>query len=142
MTFSESVKTCLIRKYFFVIKGRASRSEFWFFMLFIALINIATGALFSLLPDKIGMSLSLAVSLALLPANVGAAARRLHDRGLSAWWLWLPIAMLALRLATGPGNQLGDLLALSMTLLYLVILCLPSLPGANKYGPEPGSEVG
>lgn len=141
MTFSESVKTCLIKKYFFVFKGRASRSEFWFFMLFIGLVNLATGYLFSFLPEKLGASLTFAVSLCLLPPNLGVAARRLHDRSLSAWWLFLPFAMLLARVLTGPGSQVGDLLALSMTLLYLVILCLPSVPGANKYGPEPAAKA-
>ncbi|MBD5553079.1 MAG: DUF805 domain-containing protein [Desulfovibrio sp.] len=139
MTLSESVKLCLGPKYLFRFAGRASRSEFWWFMLFIFGVNLATGLLFALLPPMLSASLSLAVSLALLPANLGVTVRRFHDRNLSGWWLLLPIALLFLWLAAGGPNQEPGLLAsgvsLAMCVCYLAILCSPGTPGPNKYGP-------
>jgi uncharacterized membrane protein YhaH (DUF805 family) len=75
-TFVESIKICLTK--YVDGKGRASRSEYWYFALFSFIINIVTagiGSLFLLLP-------SLTVSV-----------RRLHDIGKSAWaflWIFVP----------------------------------------------------
>ena len=136
MTFRQSVETCLRQKYFFAFAGRASRSEFWFFALFVAGVNLLTTGLARALPG-VGEWIALGASLALLPPNMGVAVRRFHDRGLSGYWLLLPLALLALRLLGGGGGQIADLLALSMTLFYLAILCLPGQPEANRYGPPP-----
>ncbi len=44
MTFTESIQTCF--KKWRTVKGTASRSEFWFFSLFIALVAIPLVILF------------------------------------------------------------------------------------------------
>lgn len=140
MTFKESVEICLLKKYFFNFRGRAPRSEFWWFMLFIFLVNAAASLLFSLMPVKIGASLSLALSLMIFPANLGVTVRRLHDRGMRGWWLLLPIlSLVAWGMTSGNpgGNTAGSLLSLCMCLCYLAILCMPGQPGANRYGPNP-----
>lgn len=142
MTFQESVRTCLTEKYFFRFQGRASRSEFWWFMLFIAIVNILTGVTFSLLPPRGAMLGSLIVSMLLLPANLGANVRRFHDRNLSGWWLLLPIGLLFLSFLAGVNKAGGSVtliaaLSLAMCVGYLAILCMPSQSGANRYGPPP-----
>ena len=142
MTFQQSIKTCLFYKYFFVFKGRASRSEFWWFMLFIGLCNVVSVLVFGRLPYRIGGSLSLIVSLLLLPANLGVTVRRFHDRNLKGWWLLLPIGMLLLWLAGGESSSQGvSLVNTAMCLGYLLVLVLPGQPGANRFGPVPGGEV-
>lgn len=138
MTLSESVKTCLGPKYFFKFQGRASRSEFWWFMLFIGLVNLVSGLLFALFPPMVGASLSLIVSLLLLPANLGVSVRRLHDRNLHGWWLLLPLGSLFVAILFGSqDNMIANLLSLSMCICYLAILCMPSQTGANHFGEEP-----
>lgn len=138
MTFQESVKICLGLKYLFKFGGRASRSEFWWFMLFIFLVNLATGIVFMFLPLRLVASLNLVVSLMLLPANLGVTVRRLHDRGMSGWWLLVPIGCLFLALLFGAqSSPLGNALSLSMCVCYLVILCMPSQKSANRFGPPP-----
>lgn len=146
MTFSESVRTCLREKYFFRFKGRASRSEFWWFMLFIGLVNAASTLGLSLLPRVEAGSVSLAISLLLLPPNLGVTVRRLHDRNLRGWWLLLPIIGLLGWLIGStvpqPGepstqDMISSALAFSMSLIYLVILMMPSQPGPNRFGPNP-----
>lgn len=76
ITFFESIRKCLTKYADFT--GRASRPEFWWFALFVA---ICTSAL-ELLNEKLGGIFLLAVLLPLLAVG----ARRLRDSGKSAWW--------------------------------------------------------
>lgn len=76
MKFHEAILACLTK--YAEFDGRASRSELWWFVAFVAL---AAGAL-SVLSEAwctvflIGMFLPLSA----------AGARRLHDIGKSGWW--------------------------------------------------------
>ncbi len=77
MNFITSIKTCL--KKYANFTGAASRSEYWWFVLFCAVVlGVArvTGshALYGL------------VSLALFLPTLAAAVRRHHDAGRSGWW--------------------------------------------------------
>lgn len=138
MTFSQSLKTCLLKKYFFVFKGRASRSEFWWFMLFILVVDAASFLIFGRLPARPGISLSLIVSLLLLPPNLGVTVRRFHDRNLRGWWIIIPIASVFLWMAGGQqSSQMMDILNMLMGLGYLLILILPGQPETNRFGPPP-----
>jgi uncharacterized membrane protein YhaH (DUF805 family) len=75
MTFVESVKTCFSKYAHF--KGRASRSEYWWYALFIVLGSIAT----SMVSDTV----SLLFALGTLLPSLAVAARRLHDTNRSGW---------------------------------------------------------
>jgi uncharacterized membrane protein YhaH (DUF805 family) len=75
MDFVEAIKTCL-RKYA-EFKGRASRSEYWWFALFYFLVSLVA----SLFSDV----LSALVGLGLIVPSVAVATRRLHDIGKSGW---------------------------------------------------------
>lgn len=142
MTFQESIVTCLKEKYFFCFQGRASRSEFWFFMLFICLVNILTGLIFALAPPTVAMIGTSLISLALLPANLGVTVRRFHDRNLSGWWLLLPIGALVFALLFGSGGPIASGFSLAMCVCYLAILSMPSQEGANRFGPAPQEAPG
>ncbi len=76
MTFFESILVCF-RKYA-DFTGRASRSEFWWFTLFVILADSAL----VYLSQTLGAVFLIAVLLPLLAAG----ARRLHDCGRSGWW--------------------------------------------------------
>jgi uncharacterized membrane protein YhaH (DUF805 family) len=76
MTFQESVKVCLTKYADFT--GRATRSEYWWFVLFIVLVSAAT--------SLVSHALSGLFSLATLLPSLAAAARRLHDTNRSGWW--------------------------------------------------------
>jgi uncharacterized membrane protein YhaH (DUF805 family) len=76
-TFWDAIKVCL--KKYVDGKGRASRSEYWYFALFSFLIGMATGGVGDIL---------------LLLPSITVSVRRLHDIGRSAWsllWILLPI---------------------------------------------------
>lgn len=75
MTFTESIKACFSKYADF--SGRASRSEYWWFFLFIVL----AGAVLSILNNK----LASVFYLATLVPSIAAATRRLHDTDRSGW---------------------------------------------------------
>ena len=76
MTFYESILICF--KKYAEFNGRASRSEFWWFMLFIILVASA----FTYVSQTLGSIFLIATLLPLLAAGT----RRLRDSGQSAWW--------------------------------------------------------
>ena len=64
--------------------GRASKSEFWYFFVFIFTFNLLVSAL-----DGINIFLSLLsnlIFLFLLLPYLAVSTRRLHDSGLNGWW--------------------------------------------------------
>jgi uncharacterized membrane protein YhaH (DUF805 family) len=88
MGFSDAVQNVVMNNYA-NWDGRASRSEYWWFVLFGALVGFVTGTIDGFLfgweysdPTWI----STLVSLALLLPNFCVSVRRLHDLGKSGWW--------------------------------------------------------
>jgi len=76
MNFGQAISVCLSK--YATFTGRASRPEFWWFVLFQILISLAA----SMLGDVI----SGLVALGLLLPGLAVGARRLHDIGKSGWW--------------------------------------------------------
>jgi uncharacterized membrane protein YhaH (DUF805 family) len=76
MNFTESVKTCLTKYADF--NGRASRSEYWWFALAIAL---GSAILSAIAPAASGI-----FALGTIVPSIAAATRRLHDTNRSGWW--------------------------------------------------------
>jgi uncharacterized membrane protein YhaH (DUF805 family) len=81
MTFGESIKVCFSKYADF--DGRATRSEYWWWFLFVFLATLATG----IVSDMLSSLFSIAV---LLP-NLAVGTRRLHDIDKSGWFqlLWI-----------------------------------------------------
>jgi uncharacterized membrane protein YhaH (DUF805 family) len=76
MTFLESIKTCFSK--YATFDGTASRSEYWWFFLFLFLASV----FFGVFSEKLQLAFNL---LTLLP-SLAAATRRLHDTDRSGWW--------------------------------------------------------
>ncbi len=76
MTFQESIKTCFNKYADF--NGRATRSEFWWFVLFLVLVSLGLSIISAIL--------SALFSLAILLPSITVSTRRLHDTGRSGWW--------------------------------------------------------
>ena len=94
MNFQTSIKTCFNK--FAVFSGRASRSEFWFFVLFGFLGGIITIIIDVMIlgyPYEENGPINLIFSVALIIPSIAVAARRLHDINKSGWWqlLWITI---------------------------------------------------
>ena len=81
----------VIKNHYVDFAGRATRKQFWLFVLFNFIITLilafvgqmegSVGSLFTVIYWVYG--------LAVLLPNLAIAARRLHDIGRSAWWLLL-----------------------------------------------------
>ncbi len=104
------VTKCL--KLYASFEGRARRSEFWYFYLFITIASIVATFVDGIL--GIGL-LSLVVSLGFLIPNIAAACRRMHDVGKSGWFMLIPF-------------------------YNLYLLVSPGDVGPNQYGPDPKNE--
>ena len=77
MSFGDAVKGCMQKS--FTLEGRASRSEYWFFVLF----NILLAMISLFVHPLIGI-----VTLVTFPASICVMVRRFHDLDKSGWW-WL-----------------------------------------------------
>ena len=96
MSFTDAVTNVLINNYV-GFKGRASRSEYWWFLLFAFLISIITiiidFAIFGMeIVGEIGFGLVyLVATLAMLLPSIALTVRRIHDFGQSGWLFLLTI---------------------------------------------------
>lgn len=80
-----AVKTCF--KKYFDFKGRARRSEFWWFMLFVVIVSSVFNYCGLLVPAL--SFVGLLCSLVFVIPQFAAMTRRLHDTGRSGWWVLL-----------------------------------------------------
>ena len=128
MMITTAVKSVLSK--YATCGGRASRSEFWWWVLatflFFAVVQIIDGAVilpilgFEAFQEDGGQPLSMIFALLLIIPNIAVAVRRLHDTGRSGWWLLLALIPI-----------LG-------TLIILYFYIQPSEDGSNDYGaPHP-----
>ena len=142
MTFGEAIKYCF--GHLFDFKGRARRSEFWWFYLFMNLVvsvvvliimAVMFAALIPLIaesstgsPDESVIAASLGITglmyvLIFVVAIVssvlmlGVNARRLHDMGQSAHWLWLYLV--------------------NLSIVPIIMAIMEGQPHANQWGPDP-----
>ncbi|HVH37196.1 MAG TPA: DUF805 domain-containing protein [Sphingomicrobium sp.] len=118
-------------------KGRASREEFWFFMLFCAVAMAVSGVVLGRLAGLVG--------ILLICPQIAVAVRRLHDVGRSGKDLIVPYVMLALAPIVALFGALamkalalgyaGLVLLLFANLLLSLIKKGSSIP--NRYGASP-----
>jgi len=116
MTFIQAISSGLHR--YFDFKTRSSRSEYWYWTLFLILVSVVATVLDELLFGGRTI-LDPISSVALFIPGLAVAARRLHDVGRSGWWLLISLT----------------LVGVIYPLLYWHLN--PSIPGSNRYGPNP-----
>jgi uncharacterized membrane protein YhaH (DUF805 family) len=127
MSFGEAVSTCF--RQYAVFTGRATRPEYWYFVLFvyllaIPLIAIAVATSGSGNGEMSGgaaaavVVISLAYLAVLLP-TWAALVRRLHDTDHSGWFIFV------------------SLIPLVGGIMLLVTLATDGTPGPNRYGADP-----
>lgn len=106
-----------VLKKYAVFTGRARRSEYWYFALFVFIINIVLSAVDYLImgAGESGIApLSGIFGLAILLPTIGVGVRRLHDMGKVGWWMlisFIPFGGLVLLYFfvqdSEPDNQYG-----------------------------------
>lgn len=101
MDFTASISTCLSK--YATLKGRASRSEFWWFALgsFVFSYLLIFMINFQLLANPeaewwVLLLLVLTMNIAMIAIAIpqfSSAVRRLHDIGKSGWWLLITLTI-------------------------------------------------
>ena len=136
MNLSESIKTCLTKKYF-SFSGRASRSEFWFFYLFILIGYIICFTLIVTVSFKLFWLIGLFMLGMVIPA-FAVTARRLHDTNKSGWFQLLPLPAGILEAVFATSSESLEILFLIIGLglyIYLFILyCTDGNKKNNRFG--------
>ncbi len=122
MTFGQSISRCFSK--YCTFTGRASRSEYWWWILFTAIIGLLFGipsglqSIHESSPSGLPV-ISYIVSALLFLPSLGVLFRRLHDTGKSGWW-WL----------------IGFIPVVG-TIILIVFCCQPSQAFPNQYGSVP-----
>ena len=147
MSFVEAIKSGFQK--FGEIGGRASRSEYWYFTLFIFLISTPLNFAIPLLGEKFAIVLSIIFSIMVLPPCITVSVRRYHDIGISGFW-FLGLLTLGLgpwfyfsyMISTGSSNydlvfsenlDFGILSGICY-IIHIGICLIPSSPNKNEWG--------
>ena len=153
MDFQTSVRTCLTEK-FATFRGRASRSEYWWFVL----ACVAVGLIISVLGIDILVTLYM---LAIIVPATSAGFRRLQDTGRQGWYIFIPAGLSLASMVLLPdmtpefgadgmmtnmpgmgGAILAGLLSivqLVLAVIFIYWLTRPSDPRPNSYGAPPAA---
>ena len=88
MTFGQAIRSCFSNYVGF--RGRASRSEYWFWVLFMVILNLVTGFIDALaFAEADAGPTTLLANLATILPGLAVSVRRLHDTNRAGWWLLL-----------------------------------------------------
>ena len=145
----QSIKTCIIKTFRF--SGRASRSEFWWFVGFYVLFYFFVMQFegehsmpnIGALPKIVLMLLLIVLTVVIMVAFVSVGARRLHDMNLSGWWQAIFYAIAWGKELTAPHTGIHDMLSFLATLTIWMLILKWAKKGSdtpNKYGVSPLSE--
>jgi uncharacterized membrane protein YhaH (DUF805 family) len=137
------------RRLYALIAGRASRQEFWMFVLFNVIVAVVFLALFMTLigasvfagnMNDLGGAMAgagiVTVVLLMIPmyawalltavASFAVTIRRFHDLNLSGW-VYLPFLILGV----------VPIVNFIVWIVLIVLMCLQGTRGPNKYGDDP-----
>ena len=120
LNFFQAIQTCL--KKYFIVKGRASRSEYWYFQLLFSPIAFYAG--FWSDPVSTGMIdppplylISLALVVLLFIPAITSQVRRFHDKDKSGWFIlinlipfvgWIIVLVICIDKGTAGKNRFGE----------------------------------
>ncbi len=111
MDFVQAVRTCLSD--YATFTGRASRSEYWWFVLFTSLFDFAA----QLVDRGIGVRILGPLSgLVFLLPILAVSVRRMHDLDRSGWWVLI------------------GLVPVIGWIVLLIWQCRRGSPGPNRFG--------
>jgi uncharacterized membrane protein YhaH (DUF805 family) len=102
--------------------GRAIRSEYWYWTLFVTIVVVVLGIIDQRLNPGAGLGafsiVNTLVSLALILPGVAVSVRRLHDIDRTGWWLLLGFTVIG-----------------ALVLIYWA--CQRGTLGPNRFGSDP-----
>jgi uncharacterized membrane protein YhaH (DUF805 family) len=99
--------------------GRAPRSEYWYWVLFVILVSIGLLILDQAIFFESEISpLNTIWNLAIFLPGLAISVRRLHDTDHSGWWLLIWFTVIGI-------------------IVLLFWYCQRGTPGPNRFGPDP-----
>lgn len=104
-----------------IFSGRACRSEYWYWALFVVLCDIAAGIVDAALGNYAVTSL---IDLVFFLPGLALAVRRLHDLDRSGWWFLLV------------------LIPVVGLIILIVWACTKGTEGPNRFGPDRLADLG
>jgi uncharacterized membrane protein YhaH (DUF805 family) len=119
MSFTDAVRTCLSKYVDF--SGRARRSEYWWFALFVILAGVVgtlLDGLFGTRSDLGAGAVQGVINLALLLPSLAVAVRRLHDTSRTGWWILIGLVPV-------------------VGWIVLLVFYVQDSEADNEYGPSP-----
>jgi uncharacterized membrane protein YhaH (DUF805 family) len=117
MNFGEAIASGF--RNYVTFSGRASRSEYWYWVLFAILGSVATAIIDRSLFDTSTISpLNAIFGLVCFLPGLAVSFRRLHDIDRTGWWWLLVFTVIG-------------------TILLIVWFCLKGTAGPNRYGSDP-----
>lgn len=158
MSFGKAVGVCMSK--LFTFEGRARRSEYWYFCLFVFILDFSLRVAGMVYDNCIlcceeedasvfrysGSIIELIEYVVISFMGLSVAVRRLHDIECSGWLALLFVALpfFLCMLPSIPQNvKVNGLTAMSRLLLMvidvvtIVLFCKPGTEGPNAYGPDP-----
>lgn len=105
-------------KKYAVFSGRATRSEYWYFVLFYIILAVIAGIIDGVIGSEMGI-LGLVVGLGLFIPSLSVTVRRLHDIGKSGWMILISFIPL-----------IGGI-------WLLILMAMDSQASENEYGANP-----
>ena len=133
-------------KSYAVFSGRARRSEFWSFLIFVTLLQLGARCVDALRADGVPIALSMGIFelcafIIFLVPTIAVGVRRLHDSGRSGLWMLLgygPLAMANLPIAVDGSFDVVLSGAMIMGIgALLIMMALPGTRGQNQHGADP-----
>lgn len=104
----------VLKNHYADFKGRASRPQYWYFVLCSFIVSIPFAIVDSILFQ--GQVLTLILSLALLVPSIAIGVRRLHDLGKPGWWFFMV------------------LIPLIGSIALIILFCMKGEEKVNTYG--------
>src|SRR5665213_143041 len=83
-----------VLKKYAVFTGRATRKEYWMFVLINVIISLVLGFVLKLVLGAFATVLSDLYGLAIVLPAIGVGIRRMHDTNRVGWWILFPIVNL------------------------------------------------
>lgn len=104
-------------KKYIVFRGRSSRSEFWYWALFVNFASLVTVILdWILFPARVVGPVAILFALVVILPEISLSIRRLHDIDKSGWWMvlglapvvgWIILIVWAIRKGDAIRNRFG-----------------------------------
>ncbi|MDE5744473.1 MAG: DUF805 domain-containing protein [Paramuribaculum sp.] len=119
LTFQDAVARVFSK--YAQFSGRASRAEFWWFMLFCFIVNAALGILYAITKWGIFNYIDWVFGLVIFIPVLAVSWRRLHDIGKGGGWWFI------------------NFVPIVGSIIFIIWCAQPSEPAANRFGEVPAN---